>query len=644
MAAVTKPAAYGPDIIDADAHHRGLWSWLAVVDHKRIAVLYMIAAGMFFVFGGLEALAIRIQLFEPGNHFVSAQLFNQLFTVHGTTMIFFVAMPIIAAYFNAVVPLQIGARDVAFPRLNALSVWLFIAGGLFLYTSWFLGGAPNAGWFSYAPISSSVLYNPGPGTDFYAIGLQIAGIGTLTTAINFLVTIVNMRAPGMSLMRMPLFVWTVLVTSVLILLAFPALTVNLFLLMFSHLLNMQFFNATTGGNPLLWANLFWIFGHPEVYIVILPIFGIISEVVPTFARKPLFGYSTMVLATVAIGFLSFMVWVHHMFALGYGPVVNSVFAATSMIIAVPTGVKIFNWLFTMWGGNIRFNAAMHWVSGFLVTFVIGGMSGVMLAMAPADLQYNNSYFVVAHFHYVLVGGTIFGAIAGLYYWFPKITGRLMNETLGKLSFWIMFVGFNVTFFPMHFLGLDGMPRRIYTYAPGLGFTLWNQVATVGAFILGIGALLLLINAVHSAVRGEVAGADPWDARTLEWSLPSPAPAYNFAYTPLIRGRDPLWVEKMYGDGHMLPAPEEESSAGEEHHHAPEGTVHMPTLSILPLLLAIGVMGLGYAMRYKSVWAAVVFGAISIVVLHRSMFQPDPGEYMRVNPGGYAGAVQEGAEE
>ncbi|MCL6595584.1 MAG: cytochrome c oxidase subunit I [Firmicutes bacterium] len=621
MAAISR-ALNAPTVVEPTEAGRGLWSWISVVDHKRIAHLYFMASGLFFLMAGIEALLMRVQLFAPNGHFVSAELFNQLFTMHGTTMIFLAVMPLFIGFFNAVVPLMIGARDVAYPRLNALSFWLFLAGALFLNSSWFLGGAPDAGWFNYAPINTST-YNPGPGIDFYAIGLQIAGIGTLMTGVNFLVTILNLRAPGMSLMRMPLFVWTVLVTSVLIILAFPPLTVNLFLLMFDRILGTQFFATAAGGQPLLWSNLFWVFGHPEVYILILPTFGIVSEVVATFSRKPLFGYSTMVLATVAIGFLSFMVWVHHMFTLGFGPWVNSIFALTSMIIAVPTGVKIFNWLATMWGGHVRFAMPMWWVVAFILTFTVGGMSGVMLAMAPADLQFNNSYFVVAHFHYVMIGGSLFGIIAGLYYWFPKICGRLMSERLGKWSFWFTVVGFNVTFFPMHFLGLIGMPRRIYTYAPGLGFTTWNEVSTVGAFILGVGVLLLAINVVVSAVAGRVASADPWDARTLEWAIPSPVPPYNFADIPLVRGRDALWVEKTHGDGRMLPAPAAHDG------HAPPGTVHMPRPTALPALLAASVLALGYAMLYRSVWAAVAAGAVAVYAIHRSMFTPDPGEFMRV---------------
>jgi len=596
-----------------------LWGWLTVVDHKKIALLYLGCAIFFFVVGGVEALLIRIQLFAPDNHVVSASLYDQLFTMHGTTMIFLMAMPLITGLWNALIPLMIGARDVAFPRLNALSVWLFIAGALFLNSSWFLGGAPNAGWFSYLPIGSA-LYSPGHGIDFYAIGLQITGISSLLTAINFLVTILNMRAPGMTLMRMPMFVWTTLVTSVLVLLAFPALTVNLFLLAFDRILGTQFFSVAAGGEPLLWSNLFWIFGHPEVYIVILPAFGAVSEIVSVFSRKPLFGYVTMVMATLGIGFLSFMVWIHHMFTLGYGPWVNSLFALTTMMIAVPTGVKIFNWLATMWGGRIRMVTAMLWVVGFIVCFTIGGVTGVMLAMAPSDLQFNNTYFVVAHFHYTLIGGVVFGLFAGLYYWFPKLTGRLMNERLGKWSFWVSFVGFNLTFFPMHLLGLTGMPRRVYTYAPGLGFTSLNELSTIGAFIFGAGVLLVVLNAIRSLVAGDLAHSDPWDAHTLEWSIPSPAPAYNFARIPQVRGRDALWVEKQAGNGRMLDAPGE---GGE--------SVHMPAPTIVPFAMTLALLALAYAFLYKSVVVAILAGLALMLTLHRSMWTSDPGVVMAVAP-------------
>ncbi len=597
---------------------QGIWSWVMTVDHKRIGIMYIVSAIAFFAMGGAEAFIIRLQLMRPDNHLVSSQLYSQLFTMHGTTMIFLAVMPLLIGFMNAIFPLQIGARDVAFPRLNALSFWLFLAGGIFLNTSWFLGGAPNAGWFNYSPISAN-LYNPGPGIDFYDLGLQLAGIGTLMTGINFLVTIINMRTKGMGFMRMPMFVWTTFVTSILIIFAFPPLTVNFFLLMFDRLFHAGFFNATTGGNPLLWAQLFWVFGHPEVYILILPAFGIISEVMATFSRKPLFGYDSMVFATLAIGFLAFMVWTHHMFALGFGPVVNSIFAVTSMAIAIPTGVKVFNWVATMWGGSLRLTTAMLWAIGFLPTFVIGGISGVMLAVAPADLQFNNSYFVVAHLHYVLIGGTLFGLFAGAYYWFPKITGRLLDERLGRWNFWLVMIGFNVTFFPMHIMALLGMPRRVFTYSPGLGLSFWNLVSTIGVFILTPGILVFAYNFFRSLRHGQIAGPDPWDARTLEWTTSSPAPEYNFAHLPVVRGRDALWVEKQTGNGRMLPA--------EEPAHGEHAGIHMPTPSYVPALMALGLLIAAYGALYTNVVVALIGVGLAVYCIHRSMFEEDPGRYV-----------------
>ncbi|MBX5468001.1 MAG: cytochrome c oxidase subunit I [Firmicutes bacterium] len=616
MAVTTVPEAH-PAARPAVAHS-GLWEWLAVVDHKRIGLIYLAGGLVFFVLGGVEALLMRLQLARPDNHLVSAAFFNQLFTMHGVTMIFFAAMPIIFGLANLIVPLQIGARDVAFPRLNALSVWLFLAGGILFYTSWFFG-APNAGWFNYVPISGPQ-YDPGLGITFYDVGLQISGLGTIITGINFLVTIINLRAPGLTWMRLPMFVWGNLVTMVLIVVAMPPLSVDLFLQTFERIAGAQFFHVAAGGTPLLWTNLFWIFGHPEVYIVILPVFGIMSEIIPVFARKPLFGYPSMVLAMLAICFLAFMVWIHHMYDLGLGPWVNALFALTTMTIAVPTGIKVFNWLATLWGGQLRINTAVLWVFGFLICFVVGGMSGVMLAMAPADLQYNNTYFVVAHFHYTLIGGTVFGLFAGLYYWFPKFSGRLLNERIGRWNFWLTFIGFNLTFFPMHFLGLEGMPRRIFTYAPNLGLTFWNEVSTVGAFVLALGVGALAVNLVWSWRHGALAGADPWDGRTLEWSIPSPPPVYNFAEIPLVRGRDPLWVEKRWGDGRMKPAAVE------------TGPLHMPAPTIGPLLLALAILLLGYGLVFAS-WPVIAAGVLALgVTLHHAMFTRDPGVHVHRSPG------------
>lgn len=562
--------------------YSGLMDWLTTVDHKKIGILYLISGGFFFLVGGLEALLIRIQLWKPLNDFVSADTYNELLTMHGTTMIFLAAMPIIFALMNAIVPLQIGARDVAYPFVNALGFWTFFFGGVLLNISWFAGGAPDAGWTSYVPLANT---RGDHGVDYYVLGLQIAGIGTLVGGINFLVTIINMRAPGMSFMRMPMFTWTAFITSALILFAFPALTVGLVALMFDRIFDGNFFDPTTGGNAVLWEHIFWIFGHPEVYILILPAFGIISEVVSTFSRKRLFGYSSMVFATVLIGFLGFMVWAHHMFTTGLGPIANALFSIATMLIAVPTGIKIFNWLFTLWGGSITFTSANLFAIGFIPTFVMGGVTGVMLAAAPADFQYHDSYFVVAHFHYVIVGGLILGLFAGLHYWWPKMFGRMLHEGLAKLTFWTFFIGFHLTFFVQHFLGLMGMQRRIYTFQPNQDLDQMNLISTIGAILMTIGTILFVINVVVTAFKPKNAGNDPWeDGRTLEWSIPSPAPEYNFLQTPLVRGYDALWKEKTDGNGKMTPA-------------EPIGSIHMPSPSILPFVMGIGLFIAGFGFMY-----------------------------------------------
>ncbi|MDA5107559.1 cytochrome c oxidase subunit I [Brevibacillus thermoruber] len=590
----------------------GLWDWLTTVDHKKIAILYLIAGGLFFLAGGIEALLIRLQLMYPELSVVGAKTFNELITMHGTTMIFLAVMPVIFALMNAVVPLQIGARDVAFPFVNALGFWLFFFGGVLLNTSWFLGGAPDAGWTSYTTLALNQF--SGRGIDFYVLGLQIAGLGTLIGGINFLVTIINMRAPGMTFMRMPLFTWTSFVTSGLILFAFPAITVGLVLLMFDRLFGGNFFNPDAGGNILIWQHLFWIFGHPEVYILILPAFGIISEVVSTFSKKRLFGYSSMVFATALIGFLGFMVWAHHMFTTGMGPIANTLFGLATMLIAVPTGIKIFNWLFTMWGGQIRFTTANLFAVGFIPTFTIGGMTGVMLAIPPADYQYHDSYFVVAHFHYVIVGGLVFGLFAGLYYWWPKMFGKMLNETLGKWNFWTFFVGFHLTFFPQHFLGLMGMPRRVFTYLAGQGLELGNFISTIGVFGMSIGTILFLVNVAVTAKSGKRAPADPWDGRTLEWSIPSPPPEYNFAQTPLVRGLDALWVEKMAGNKGMTPA-------------EPLGSIHMPSGSFLPFVMSVGLFIAGFGFMYHNYVVVVIGLAINFACMLLRSLKDDPGYHI-----------------
>jgi cytochrome c oxidase subunit 1 len=582
-----------------------IWDYLTTVDHKKIAILYLIAGGVFFLVGGLEALFIRIQLAVPNNDFLVGGLYNQVLTMHGTTMIFLAAMPLVFAMMNAVVPIQIGARDVAFPFLNALGFWLFFFGGLLLNCSWFLGGAPDAGWTSYASLS---LESPGHGIDFYVLGLQISGFGTLIAGINFIVTIITMRAPGMTYMRMPLFTWTTFVASALILFAFPPLTVGLILMMMDRLFGGNFFHPAAGGNTIIWEHLFWIFGHPEVYILVLPAFGIFSEIFATFSKKRLFGYSSMVFATVLIGFLGFMVWAHHMFTVGMGPIANAIFAVATMAIAVPTGIKIFNWLFTMWGGNIRFTTPMMYAVAFIPSFVMGGVTGVMNAAAAADYQYHDSYFVVAHFHYVIVGGVVFALLAGAHYWWPKMFGKMLNETLGKITFWLFFIGFHLTFFIQHFLGLMGMPRRVFTYLPGQGLETGNLISTIGAFFMAAATIVLLINVIVTTVKGKKVDADAWgDGRTLEWAVASPPPEYNFAQTPLVRGLDALWIEKMEGKKGLTPA-------------EPLGDIHMPNPSFLPFVIALGLFIAAFGAMYhkENSWGLLV-GIVGLAITLGAMF-------------------------
>ncbi|MGC4191475.1 MAG: cytochrome c oxidase subunit I [Thermomicrobiales bacterium] len=582
----------------------GLWSWITTVDHKRLGLMYGVSAFFFFLLGGLEALVIRAQLVRPDNDVVGAARYNELFTMHGTTMIFLAVMPLSVAFFNYIMPLQIGARDVAFPRMNAFSFWLFIAGAVMLNVSWFFNEAPNQGWYGYSPLTDKA-WNPTHAVDFWVLGLQILGVSSMLGAFNFIVTVLNMRAPGVTLMRMPIFSWTTFVVSIMIIMAFPAITVALILLMMDRFVGTGFFATAAGGDPLLWQHLFWVFGHPEVYILVLPAFGIISEIIPTFSRKPLFGYAVMVYATCAIAFLGFAVWAHHMFTTGLGPTANSVFAATTMIIAIPTGVKIFNWIGTMWLGQLKFTTPMLFAVGLVSQFTIGGLSGVMHASPPIDSQHNDSYFVIAHFHYVLFGGAVFGLLAAIIYWFPKFTGRLLNDSIGRVNFWLVFVGFNATFFPMHFLGLEGMPRRYYSYGEGSGWWFWNAVVSFGALVLGASILLFLYNIAYSLKRGQVAGPNPWDASTLEWATSSPPPVYNFAVIPHISQRDPLWAEK-YGihteDSEVditlagreigeIEAPDEDEHDQMRRRLATDDTeplhIHMPNPSWYPIVGAIG---------------------------------------------------------
>jgi cytochrome c oxidase subunit 1 len=599
----------------------GWWSWVTTVDHKRIGILYGVTAFAFFIIGGIEALFMRLQLAQPDGNVLNADTYNQFFTMHGLTMIFLVVMPMGVALINFLLPLMIGARDVAFPRLNAFSYWVFLLGGLFLYSSFFLGGAPDGGWFGYAPLSTE---SASDGMTFYSLGLQMLGAASLAGAVNFIVTVLNLRAPGMTMMRLPVFVWMSLVTSFLLLFAMPIIAVALFQLMFDRVFGANFFNPAAGGDPLLWQHLFWLFGHPEVYIMILPAMGIISDVLPTFSRKPIFGYAAIVFAGIAIGFMGWGVWAHHMFVVGLGPVANAAFALSTMFIAVPTGIKIFNWIGTIWGGDVRLKTPFLFAVGFVAMFIIGGLSGVTHAIVPHDAQQSDTYYIVAHFHYVLFGGAIFGLFAGLYYWWPKIFGRLLSERLGKLHFGLMFVGFNLAFGPMHILGLQGMSRRIYTYPEGMGWDAWNLVATVGAFVIALSALVFIINAVKSRTRGEEAGADPWDGRTLEWSTTSPPPEYNFADVPVVRHRDDFWhrkyTETPEGEPVRVFAGGANGHEDEKHEHG----IHMPSPSYFPALAACGLPVMAYGVIY-SPWLIVAGGLISLLSVFGWVLEPGAAE-------------------
>ncbi len=523
-----------------------LTSWITTVDHKRLGILYILYAVLFLVIGGTEATIMRIQLIVPNNHFVSPQFFNQMFTVHGTTMIFFVAMPILFGFGNYLVPLMIGARDMAFPRLNAFSFWLTAFGGLLFYFSFVGGGglygagaAPDVGWFAYAPLTSKT-FSIGHSTDFWTLSLLVSGFGSIGTAVNFIATIISMRCPGMTLGKMPLLAWMNLVMAWMVIFAVSPLTAAQVMLCCDRFLGAHFFDTQAGGSAVLWIHFFWIFGHPEVYILVIPCFAFISEIVPVFSRKPIFGYPVMVAATVGIGFVSMTVWAHHMFTVGMSSYGNTFFAITTMVVGIPTGIKIFNWLGTMWGGKLILKTPMLFCIAFLFQFLIAGLTGIMLSAAPFNWQLSASYFVVAHFHYVIVGGILFAIFAACYYWFPKIGGRMYNETLGKVHFWLFVIGFHMTFDFMHIPGLLGMPRRIYTYEAGRGWEIWNLIVTIGTFVQGIAILIFVANLLYSRFKGELAGNDPWDAWTLEWATSSPPAEYNFAKIPVVLSRRPLW--------------------------------------------------------------------------------------------------------
>lgn len=631
-----------PRIFPRPKSETGIWSWIATVDHKRIGTLYGVTSFFWFLVGGIEALLIRLQLSRAELSIIDPELYNQLFTMHGTTMVFLVVMPLSAAFFNWLIPLQIGARDVAFPRLNALSFWIFLFGSLLLNFSWVVGDAPNGGWFGYAP-NSHLAYNPTNGMTYWVLGLNVLGIASIAAGLNFIVTILNMRAPGMTLTKMPVFTWMTFITSVLIVLALPVLTVALIQLQVDRIYLTNFFNPAAGGDPVLWQHMFWLFGHPEVYILILPAMGIVSEILPVFSRKPVFGYSFLIFAGVAIGFMGWFVWSHHMFTVGLGPAANSAFAISTMAIAIPTGIKIFNWIATMWGGSVRFSSAMLFAISFIAMFTIGGLSGVMHAAVPSDAQQQDTYFVVAHFHYVLFGGAIMAIFGGIYFWWPKATGWLLNERWGKANWLLMLIGFNLQFAPQHWLGLDGMPRRIYTYAENMGWENTNMYASLGGFLMALSVLVFIINVFVSARQRKVAGDDPWDGRTLEWSISSPPPHYNFAEIPVVQHRDDFWFKKhpelvaeyYEHDGHedVKPAPsgaQVDDDAAEEvaesaHHassdygeHDDHGHgIHLPDMSYYPFILALGITIIASLMIVVQGWRflpTIAIMAPGIVVL------------------------------
>ena len=520
--------------------------WIITVDHKKIGLMYVGYGVLFLVIGGIEAAIMRAQLALANNHLVSPQTFNRMFTMHGTTMIFFAAMPIVFGIANYLVPLMIGARDMAFPRLNAFSFWMSALGGIILYFS-FLGGnglygagtAPDVGWFAYAPLTAQA-FSPGHSTDYWIIGLLVSGFGSIGTALNLVTTIFCLRCPGMLLRRMPLLVWLNLIVAGLVLIIISPLTAAQIMLLLDRYLGAHFFDTQAGGSAVIWMHFFWIFGHPEVYVLVLPAFAILSEVIPVFSRKPIFGYNIMVLATIAIGFISLSVWAHHMFTIGMTSYANAFFVASTAAIAVPTGIKIFNWLGTMWGGKLIFSTAMLFSVAAVAQMLIAGLTGIMLAAAPFDWQLGNSYFVIAHFHYVILGVIVFGIFSATYYWYPKVSGRMMSETLGKWHFWLFLIGFHITFDFMHIPGILGMPRRIYTYEASRGWEIWNLIVSVGVVIQIVAVLCWVVNLLWSYYNGREAGNDPWDAWTLEWSTTSPPPDYNFAIIPTVRSRRPLW--------------------------------------------------------------------------------------------------------
>jgi cytochrome c oxidase subunit I len=606
----------------------GLFGVLGTVDHKQIGKRYLVTAFAFMLAGGIEAALMRAQLAAPNERLLTPEAYNQLFSMHGITMIFLYASPILSGFSNYIWPLMLGSRDMAFPRLNALSYWLFLFSGLFIYSSFLVGQAPDRGWFAYAPLTEGA-FSPGLHMDFYALGLLFLTVSTTVGAINFIVTLFKLRAPGMSINRLPIFIWGTLTTSFSILFAMPSLSAACIMLYFDRRFGMHFFDAAAGGRPLLWQHLFWIFGHPWVYIVVLPAMGIMSDLIPTFCRRPLVGYTFVALATVSTGMLGFGVWVHHMFATGLPDLSTDFFSAASMVITIPSAVAVFAWLATIWHGRPVLQTPFLFAAGFIVLFVIGGVSGVATAAVPFDRQLTDSYFVVAHLHYVLVGINLFPVIAGFYYWLPKMTGRMLNERLGRWNFWTMFLGFNLGFFPMHIAGLLGMPRRIYTYPAGLGWGTVNLVTTIGAYVFAVGVVLFLVNVFRSLRRGPPAGPNPWDAPTLEWATSSPPPAYNFEVLPSVGSRHPLWEDRLReGTARSVldrgPALDEgrETLGVTPLDAEPSEILTMPEDSLYPFLLALSLLATFYGLL-TGVWALAIAGGVLVLAMTIGWLWPGP---------------------
>jgi cytochrome c oxidase subunit I len=600
----------------------GIPGFFSTVDHKRIGMRYIYTSFFFFFLAGLTALLMRAQLSAPESAVIGPQLYNELMTMHGTTMIFLFNTPVLAGFGNYLIPLQLGTRDMAFPRINAFSYWIFLLGGIFMYLSMFIGKMPDGGWFAYPPLVSKT-YSPGINLDFWGLGVIFVGLSTTVGAVNFIVTIFKLRAPGMSLQRMPMFVWSMLVFSFMAIFAVPAVTLAAGLLELDRLFGTSFFVSALGGSVLLYQHLFWFWGHPEVYILFVPATGMISQIIPVFSRRPLAGYLWVAASLVTIGFISFGVWIHHMFATGMPPLAMSFFSAVSLIIAIPSGVQFFAWIATMWKGVVRLTTPMLFAVGFLLIFLLGGITGVMVAVLPFDWQVTDSYFVVAHFHYVLNGAVVFPIFGAIYYWMPKMTGRMLSERMGKLSFWVMFVGFNITFFPMHILGFLGMPRRVYTYRDGLGWEGLNVMVSLGSLVFGLGTALTLGNFLWSRFRGQPAGDDPWEADSLEWSTTSPPPEYNFASVPVVASPHPLWDQKPLpyaesGDEDETKGLGPQGAADRETpvtsgiDTAPEGNLSIPTDTYLPLVVALGLVVLFLGLLINAAAVGIIGVGLAVV--------------------------------